>query len=169
MEYRKLRLIAIIPLAFVLMVFNLIAYEAFLAAWPEIAEGPDLSFLTYVLPAAGEAYTFHTACGYPHLAYLYAAFVIFNLLGVVTLDLAALQLASRFLPIYKTIRRSPMRPLGNVILMIAVMTLLVSGLAVWDSFSPHDCAGVVDPSAGAMVLRAAGTAWLAMAIQSLFR
>ncbi|WP_193368318.1 hypothetical protein [Pelagibius marinus] len=168
-EYRKLRLIAIIPVAFVLMVLNLIAYEAFLTAWPKVTEGPDLSFLTYVLPAAGEAYTFHAACGYPHLAFLYAAFVIFNLLGIVALDIAALRLAARLLPIYKTVRRPLMRLQGNPILMIGVMMLLISGLAVWDSLSPHDCAGIVDPSARAMVIRAAGTAWLAMAIQSLLR
>lgn len=168
-EYRKLRLFAILPVAFVLMVLNLFAYEAFLAAWPTVTEGPDLSFLTYILPAAGKAYTFHAACGYPHLAFLYAAFVTFNLLGVVVLDIAALRLAARVLPIYKTVRRSLFRPQGNVILMMGTLGLLLTGLVVWDSLTPQDCAGIVDPAAGAMVLRAAGTAWLAMAIQSLFR
>jgi hypothetical protein len=168
-EYRKLHLIAILPVAFVLMVLNLFVYEAFLATWPKLAEGPDLSFLTYVIPAAGEAYAFHAACGYPHLAFLYAAFVIFNLLGVVALDIAALRLAARFLPIYKTVRRPLLRPQGNVILMMGILGLLLMGLAGRDSISPHDCAGIVDPAAGAMVLRAAATAWFAMAIQSLFR
>lgn len=106
---------------------------------------------------------------YPHLAFLYAAFVIFNLLGVVVLDIAALRLAARVLPIYKTVRRSLLRPQGNVILMMGTLGLLISGLAVWDSLTPQDCAGIIYPAAGAMVLRAAGTAWLAMAIQSLFR
>lgn len=64
-EYQKLRLVAILPVAFVLTVLNLFAYEAFLATWPKVAGGPDLSFLTYVIPAAGEAYAFHAACGYP--------------------------------------------------------------------------------------------------------
>jgi hypothetical protein len=169
MEERvQLRLLAFLPITIGLALLNLLVYGGFQLVWQWMPSHLDLSFLNYVIPAAGEVYTFHADCGYPDLAFLYACFVIFNLLCVIALDMAALRRCARLLPIYRTVRR-PAMSLGWLPGLVPSTLLLAMGLVMYDYISPSSCAGIDAPALHRMFIHAVATAWLAMAFESGLR
>jgi hypothetical protein len=172
-EYKRLRLLALIPVSIALTLLNLLVYAGFQSIWPAGSPGIDLSFLGYILPAAGKVYDFHAACGHPGLAFLYASFVIFNLVAIIPLDIATLYLTARYLPIYRTVRRPVSRPSfvkGLCVVYLAMFGVgLFLGLAELDAISPHDCTRIGSPALGSMAFRATTTAWLAMFLDFIWR